>query len=271
MPSGPAPDGRGAADAPEKNRKWQAWQLSCALAIYFEIHDSKSADAGARLLAGFSGTLMVDGAAAYTSLQKDAAFCIANCWSHARRKVLEAKGEAPAQVEEFLDLVGELYAIEREAVRGPPDDDDPRLGYRHRIDLEKLRVLRDTRSREVTDRIKVWLLEQQCIPGGLLYKKLRYVSSRWTALTRFLDDSRIPLDNNRTEGGYIGLAIGRRNYIGARSKRGTEVAAVFYTIFESARVNGVDGEAYLRYTTAELLAGNEPLLPHGWADQQRQD
>lgn len=248
--------------------KWQAWQLSCPRAVYFEIHDSKSAEAGAKLLKGFKGTLMVDGAAAYTSLEKDAPFTIANCWSHSRRKVLEAKGEAPGQVDEFLDQVAELYAIDQEAVRGPPDDDDPRVGYRHRIDLDKLLELRDTRSRAVTDALKKWMLEQQCIPGGLLRQKLRYVSSRWTALTRFLDDPRIPLDNNRTEAGYVGLAIGRRNYVGARSKRGTEVAAVFYTIFESARVNGADGEAYLRYATAELLAGREPLLPHEWAEAQ---
>jgi transposase len=251
--------------------KWQAWQLSCMLAIYFEIHDSKSAEAGAKLLTGFSGTLMVDGAASYTSLanSESFSFTIANCWSHARRKVLEAKGEAPGQVAEFLNLVGELYAIEKEAVRGPPDEDDPRVGYRHRIDLEKLRELRTTRSRLVVDKLRIWLTEQQCIPNGLLYKKMLYVSSRWQALTLFLDDPRIPLDNNRTEGAYIGLAIGRRNYIGARSTRGTEVAAVFYSIFESARVNGIDGEAYLRYTTAELLAEREPLLPHEWAESQK--
>ncbi len=248
--------------------KWQAWQMSCPRAVYFEIHDSKSAEAGAKLLEDFKGTLMVDGAAAYTSLERDAPFTIANCWSHARRKVLGAKGEAPGQVDEFLDQVAELYVIEQEAVRGPPDEDDPRVGYRHLIDLDKLRELRDMRSRAVTDEMKSWMLNQQCIPGGLLMKKLRYVSSRWTALTRFLDNPLIPLDNNRTEGGYIGLAIGRRNYVGARSVRGTEVAAVFYTIFESTRVNGADGEAYLHYATAELLAGREPVLPHEWAEAQ---
>jgi transposase len=252
--------------------KWQAWQLSCPDAIYFEIMDSKSADAAARLLAGFAGTLVVDGAASYASLEKSeqSRFRIAACWSHARRKVLEARGETPGQVAEFIALVQELYAIEHEAIRGPPADDDPRQGYRHRVDIDKLRVLRDTRSREVIGRIQTWMLAQQCIPGGLLEAKLRYVSTRWTALTRFLDDPRIPLDNNRTEGAYIGLAIGRRNYIGARSERGTKVAATFYTLFESAKVCGVDGEAYLRYATAEALAGRAPLLPHEWATLKTQ-
>jgi hypothetical protein len=59
----------------------------------------------------------------------------------------------------------------------------------------------------VVDKLRIWLTEQQCIPNGLLYKKMLYVSSRWQALTLFLDDPRIPLDNNRTEGAYIGLSV----------------------------------------------------------------
>ena len=250
--------------------KWQAWQLSCPEAIYFEIHDSKSAEAGAKLLQNYSGTLVTDGAKVYESLQKTLHFTLVNCWSHALRKVLEAKGEAPGQVAQFAKMVSDLYDIEEKAVRGPPDADDPRGGYRHRLDLEKLKILRDTESRVVVMRIHDWILEQKCVPGGLLKAKLEYVANRWTALTRFLDDPAIPLDNNRTEASYIGLAIGRRNYIGARSTRGTEVAATFYTIFESARVCGIDGEAYLRYATTALLA-NEPtkriLLPHEWRDR----
>jgi hypothetical protein len=65
--------------------------------------------------------------------------------------------------------------------------------------------------------------------------------------------------------GYIWLAIGRRNYIGARSERGTKVAGTFYTVFESARICGADPEAYLRYAAESLLSGDVPLLPHEWA------
>lgn len=94
---------------------------------------------------------------------------------------------------------------------------------------------------------------------------LEYVAARWSRLTRFLDDPRIPLDNNLTEGSFIGLAIGRRNYVGARSERGCIAAGRFYTIVESAHVNGVNGEAYLRYAATAMLNGDTPLLPHEWA------
>lgn len=241
--------------------KWQAWQLSCPEAVYFAILSAKSAEVGQELLGEYSGEVLVDGAPTYEKLARDGPFNLNNCWSHGRRQVLKAEGEAPGQVQQFLDLVGELYAIEREAVV-PAADDDDRRGYRHRVDTEKLRVLRDTQSREVIARLKTWITEQRCIPGGQLKQSLGYIAKRWTALTRFLDNPLIPLDNNETEAGYVWLSIGRRNYLGARSTRGTEVAAKFYTVFESARAAGADPEAYLRYATALAMRGEAPLLPH---------
>lgn len=253
--------------------KWQAWQLSCPVAIYFEVLPSKKAAVGEKLFVverdggevlRFSGTAVMDGAAELETIANSVGFDIAACWSHARRNVLKAEKEAPGQVAQFLDLVGELYAVDRRAA-GPPPEDDPRSGYRHLIDPDKLRELRHVESRVICDRIREWIEAQHCIPGGLLKKGLGYVAARWSRLLRFLDDPLIPLDNNLTEGSYIGLAIGRRNYIGARSERGTIAAARFYTIVESARVNGVDGEAYLRYAAGTLLAGERPQLPHEWA------
>jgi transposase len=243
--------------------KWQAWQMSAPIGTYFEILSAKSAEMGGQLLKDFKGVAMVDGAQTYKALARDGPFILVNCWSHARRHVLAAEAEAPGQVAQFLDMVGELYAIERKAADEPVEG-DRRRGYRHRVDMEKLRVLRDTESRPVIARLQTWILEQQCVPGGALKAGLEYVARRWTALTRFLDNPLIPLDNNRTEAGYIWLAIGRRNYLGARSEQGTRVAGVFYTIFESARICGVDPEAYLRYATDLALHGDAPQLPHEW-------
>lgn len=243
--------------------KWQAWELSCPEAIFFSILSAKSAEVGKQLFEGFAGTLMVDGAPVYTAMAKELNFIVANCWSHARRRVLAASGEAPGQVQEFLDLVGKLYAIDRRAVRDPPAGDCSG-GYRKSFDLAELKRLRDTESRQVIADLQAWILGQRCVPGGLLKKGLSYVARRWSALTLFLDNPLVPLDNNRTEGGYLGMALGRRNYIGARSVKGTEVAAKFYSICESAKLNGADPAAYLRYATYATLAGETPLLPHEW-------
>lgn len=253
--------------------KKQVWQLSSPTGIYFEMLDSKKAADGKELFVvkegteevfRFRGIAMMDGAPELLAIANELGFSTAACWSHARRTVIKADKEAPGQVAEFLDLVGELYEIDRKAACDPPPD-DRRPGYRHRMDLEKLRKLRDSESRATCVRIERWILDQQCIPGGLLKAGLEYVAARWTRLTRFLDDPRIPLDNNRTEASFIGLALGRRNYIGARSDRGTVVAADFYTVVESARVNGVDPHAYLRYAARLAARGEMPLLPHEWS------
>jgi transposase len=71
---------------------------------------------------------------------------------------------------------------------------------------------------------------------------------RWTGLTRFLVDPRVPLDNNAAERGLRGPVVGRKNHYGSRSLRGTQVAALFYTLCETAKLAGVDPHAYvLRY------------------------
>lgn len=253
--------------------KKQVWQLSSPTGIYFEMLDSKKASAGRDLFVvkdgseevlRFSGTAMMDGAPELLAIANERGFSTAACWSHARRTVIKAEKEAPGQVSEFLDLVGELYDTDRKSACDPPPGDD-RSGYRHRMDLEKLRELRDKESRATCARIERWILEQQCLPGGLLKAGLEYIAARWTRLNRFLEDPRIPLDNNRTEASFIGLALGRRNYIGARSDRGTMVAACFYTVVESARINGVDAHAYLRYAARLAARGETPALPHEWS------
>ncbi len=255
------------------SKKKQVWQLSCPTAIYFEMLDSKKADAGKKLfmitvgdeeVLRFGGIAMMDGAPELLAIANDLGFGTAACWSHGRRNVLKADKEAPGQVAQFLDLVGELYTIDKKAARDPPPG-DTRRGYRHLLDTEKLRDLRDTESREVCQRIMEWIPKQTCVPGGLLKGGLQYIADRWTRLMRFLDDPLIPLDNNRTEASFIGLAQGRRNYIGARSDRGTMVAARFYTIVQSAHVNGLDGHKYLRYAAMAATRGDEPLLPHEWS------
>jgi len=76
-------------------------------------------------------------------------------------------------------------------------------------------------------------------------KAIAYMLKLWQDLTRFLDDPRVSLDNNGAERALRGMVIGRKNHYGSRSKTGTEVAALFYTLFESAKLAGVDPHAYV--------------------------
>jgi transposase len=118
-------------------------------------------------------------------------------------------------------------------------------------------ALRATARREqsapIVAAVRAWEHQQRALPESSLGKAIAYMLGLWTGLTRFLDDPRIALDNNATERALRGTVIGRKNHYGSRSKRGTEVAALFYSFIESAKLCGVEPKAYLLCATRAAL------------------
>lgn len=241
-------DGRG-RDAGEATN-WQAWAVSCPTAIAYQIHDSRSAEAAKAVFGDFAGIAMTDGYGAYQALRKQGGmFRLAHCWAHVRRKFEEVESFFPTQCREILDLIGEIYAVEKSCPTGPPGDD-------------LRRQLRNERSRQILARIQAWAMATRALPESGLGKAIAYMSGLWPGLTVFLDDPRVPVDNNATERGMRGLVVGRKNHYGSKSRRGTEVAALYYTIFETAKLAGIDPKAYLRAVVPALLMGARVRLPH---------
>ena len=146
---------------------------------------------------------------------------------------------------EIGSLIGELYAIER-LVPGPFPGDAAAQTLRQQ--------LRHDRSRPLLDRIWQWATVQVGLPRSDFGKAVRYMLERWPGLTRFIDDPRIPLDNNAAERALRGPVVGRKNHYGSRSLRGTQVAAVFYTLCETARLAAVDPQAYLLHAVYAAIA-----------------
>lgn len=242
--------GKGGVD--NGSKRWHAWAASTASAIYFTIEDSRSERAGLELLAGYAGTVMCDGYSVYEGLARtNARLVLAHCWAHVRRKFVDIETAFPQETTAILDLIGELYAVERSCPRGPPGD-------------ECRRKLRQEESRPIVARIEAWVYATypNTFPEGGLGKAIRYMGGMWPGLLRFLDDPRIPLDNNGTERGVRGPVVGRKNFYGSRSLRGTEVAALLYSLIESAKLAGVEPKAYLRLAVLAALAGKEIPLPH---------
>ena len=91
---------------------------------------------------------------------------------------------------------------------------------------------------------------------------MKYLENQWAGLIRFLDDPRIPITSNAAEAALRCLVLGRNNHFGSKSKRGTEVAAMFYSLIESAKMNDLDPGAYLRHGAAAFLRGERVPLPH---------
>ncbi len=122
-------------------------------------------------------------------------------------------------------------------------------------------ALRREKSAPILATIRHWAQVTVGLPRSSLGKAVRYMLKRWEALSRFMEDPRIPLDNNAAERALRGPVVGRKVHYGSKSRRGTEVAAVFYTLLETAKLEGVNPSAYLKAATEQMLSAGEVLLP----------
>ena len=237
-----------------ENKTWQVWVLATPNAVFYRIQDNRSAKAAERMLGGYNGIVMCDGYKAYSSVAAERpGLRLAHCWAHVRREYLAIEPFFPEQVAQIVELIGELYAIEKLCPAGLPGDE--------------LRArLRNERSRAVVARIQQWALDVRVLPESGLEKAIRYMAGVWSGLTAFLDDPRVPLDNNAAERAARGPVVGRKNHYGSKSRRGTEVAAILYSLLESAKLAGVEPKHYLTTATLAALEGKTIPLPHELLD-----
>jgi transposase len=152
----------------------------------------------------------------------------------------------------------QLYTVERACPRLDGALDDARRAEALRLGP----TLRAEQSAPLVAELRAWAHRRRALPESSLGKAIGYMLGLWPGLTRFLDDPRIPLDNNATERGLRGVVVGRKNHYGSRSKRGTDVAALFYSLIESAKLCGVEPKAYLlQAVRAALAAPGTVTLP----------
>ena len=207
------------------------------------------------MLGQYERIVMTDGYATYDALVKNglakADLTIAHCWAHVRRKFIEAEDAYPELSRPAIAMIKDLYKIEKKLPRITPHipEDERRklLELRHKI--------RQQESRPKIDEIRKWAFENlpNALPESKMGKALTYMLKLWPGLTVFLFNSEVPLDNNAAERALRGVVVGRKNHYGSRSKRGTEVAALFYTIMETAKLSGVDARAYLRQAATRAI------------------
>lgn len=233
----------------------------------FDFSVSRHRDGPDRFLIdqGYHGILLGDCYSGYTgiALRSERAIEHAACVSHARRKVFDARMNHPRHATRLLAMFQELYDIEDEG------QGDPQL----------LRQLRAERSRSVWSRMQDYLSVsmRDMLPKEPLSQAAGYLRNQWEALTRHLDDVRIPIDNNLTEQLMKQVAIGRKNWMFIGSVAAGHRAADLMTLVSSAIRNDLDVFAYLKGVIDALLAGAtdySELRPDVWArshpDQVRQ-
>jgi len=227
-------------------KKWQMWCLTAPGVVVHRIRDDKSAATFKDLVGQYCGTIVCDDLGTHEAGAREGpGIVLANCWAHVYRRFEEAMPDHP-DAEKAVAWIGALYEIDRRAEG----------------DLERLAELRRTESVRVLDELKEWLGNQVTLTSLSIGKAAAYTLGNWPKLIRFVDDARIPLDNNATERGIRGPVVGRKNHYGSRSRRGTEVAALFYSLIESAKLVGVGAHTYLLTATNAALRGDPIPLPH---------
>ncbi len=227
-------------------KNWHMWDVVSDVAVYYAIRDGRDGDQARELLAQYEGYVISDGYVVYESLARDfpkLKHCA--CLVHARRKFIECSALFPAETERILNLIGKLYEIEGRATS-----------------VEERGRLRDTESRAIVVELQRAVIESASAPGDALDKAIQYTSKRWSKLTRFLDDPLIPLDNNAAERALRGPVVGRKNHYGSKSRRGTEVAAILYSLLESAKLVGIEPAGYLTEAVDASMRGDTIPLPH---------
>lgn len=234
--------------------------------VYLYSPDRKGEHA-TRLLAGCRGLLHADGYAGFNTLYVPEPktgvprLTEVACWAHARRKIFEVHEQtASPAARAILEAMAELFAIEEDIAGRPPGEREAQRQARSLPRLAALETRLDQTLRSISGK-------------SSLAGAIRYATARWQALTRYARDGRAEMTNNAAERGIRPLALGRKNYLFAGSDAGGERAAVFYTLVNTARLGGLDPEAWLA-DVIDTIA-NHPmnriaeLLPWNWNPASR--
>ncbi len=229
-------------------KPWQMWCLTAPGVVVHRIRDDKSAATFKDLVGSYRGTIVCDDLATHDAGARDGpGIVLAACWAHVLRRFEEAMPDHP-EAEKALAWISALYEIDRSADGN----------------LTRLADLRRTESPRVLAELKEWLWSMATLKSLSIGKAAAYAIGIWPKLIRFVEDPRIPLDNNGTERAIRGPVVGRKNHYGSKSRRGTEVAATLYSLVETAKLHDLDPAAYL-YAAIVAADRGDTLMPWTFA------
>jgi len=243
-----------------KTKRAYLWSYSVGAfepikAVVYDFAESRAGKHAEAFLGDWRGTLVCDDYAGYKALLAKG-LTEAGCMAHARRKFFDLFHQHQSQIAgEALEFFGRLYAVEREGAGLSTDE-------RWRIRQEK--------ARPIADESHAWLIRQrQLVPhGSATAKAIDYSLKRWVALTHYLTDGQVPIDNNWIENQIRPIALGRKNWLFAGSLRAGQRAAAVMSLIQSTKLNGHDPFEYIKDVLTRLPTQKASrvgeLLPHRW-------
>ena len=212
--------------------------------ILYEYQPTRESKHPQTFLCGYPGYLHVDGYEAYEALPGAS---LVGCWSHARRKFKEALDGLPpderkqgnTRTHQAMKFCRDLFKIERDL---------------HDVTPAERKVAREQRSKPLLDKMHACLLagKEELAPKSHAGKAFSYCVNQWSKLTRFLEDGRLEIDNNRAERSVKPFVIGRKNWLFSNTAKGARSSAILYSIVETAKENNLDPFRYLTYLFEQL-------------------
>jgi len=240
------------------------WSGTDPPAIVYSYAPGRGTVHALKLLDGYRGIVQCDGYVAYKTIVDKApgeAITLAFCWAHLRRKFFDiAKGGDAPIASEALERIAALYAVEK-TIRGRS--------------AEERRAARQDSSKPLLAALKAWLEHQlaRVSAKAPIAEEIRYGLNHWDGLTRFLDDGRIELDTNIVERGIRPIVLNRKNALFAGHDEGAENWACIASLIETAKLNGVDPQAYFADVLTRLVnlwpaSRLDDLMPWAWAAER---
>jgi transposase len=223
-------------------------------AVVYQYHPTRSGQVPLDFIGKYRGYVQSDAFAGYEQVARKDGIVHLGCWTHARRNFMDVVktrkknrgGKAPVRglADEALDFIGHLYAIEKKA-RGQA------------LSCNEIYQLRQKESKPILEQFKLWLEANLPLtpPKGLLGKAIQYTLNHWEKLIVYIEDGYLKPDNNVPENALRPFVLGRKNWLFAGAPKGAEASATFFTLIETAKANGLEPYAYLRYIFEKL-----PLL-----------
>lgn len=197
-----------------------------------------------------------DGYGGFRELYRTGAIQEVACLAHVRRKFVDVhRSQGSAIAAEAIARIGALYEVEKRARGSPPS---VRL------------ALRRAEAEPILNDLEAWLHAQLPTLSGKspLAEAIRYALTRMKRLRPYLADGQLEIDNNVAERAMRSIALGRKNYLFVGSAGGGRAAAIAYTLIETARLNGIDPEAWLADTLARIpdhkITRVDELMPWRW-------
>ncbi len=222
---------------------------------FYDFTESRKRDGPIGVLGKFKGYLHADRYGGYEELYWPGGATEVACWSHARRKYVDAKTSDPKLAAEAVRRIGALYAVEREAKEAGLEG-EARAAYRRE------------HARPVLEELHPWLalVQTQVLEKSPMAQAIRYTLSNWEALGRYVEDGRLSIDNNAAERALRPLAVGRKNWLFFGNDHGGRTAAILMSLLMTAKAAGLEPREYFRDVLIRIGKGAEvgDLTPHGW-------